>query len=463
MHIAIYSSFTEIHYEMFGYLIDYFISSKINFNIYAPVNKIGLEWKLFYENLLNNKLNWYSPLEFNPEKYDLIILLTDDDYGFKEEWIQQYGTSKIICIDHWAKIRRKPNNGDFLARIGTRFFNERPTCEWALPCYQIINKIQKLDCLKTTNKINIMCIGIQNRPPSGEFLMELFENFNDLEFNVITRKLHSNYENFPNIKTFENCSTDKMMDMLKSTHYVLCFDNPDNPEPINNSISAAIPMSFNFGCKLIIPKIWQKYYCFKNIITYEDTLLQKNDKTTSLKLNTNIILDDIYDELNQFVSHRNRVLDKILKLKFSKLDINKPTISMYSQICKYLFNERPNIVVDYSNNNLNILIDEFREIHKFTNQKINIALRNVILYADNIDKFNNLLYNINDTAVFILDYLDQTMFNKLSLLNKRGYIDAIFIHNIDKNIETLIKQYYSRQYITYILDKINVMVIFSQR
>lgn len=459
MNISIFSSFTEIHFEMLGYLIDYFTSSKINFNIYAPISETGLQWKLFYESLFNISINWFSPLTFNPLNYDLIFLLTDDDYGFSEEYINNYA-SKIVCIDHWGNIRRKPNNCDFFARIGTRFFNNRPQCDWALPCYQIINKLDKSNCLNNTNKINVMCVGIQNRPPSGEFLRELFENFNEIEFNVITRTLHNKYESFNNIKTFENCPTNQMMEMFKNAHYVLCFDNPANPQPINNSISAAIPMSFNFGCKLILPKIWQKYYNFKNVLVYEDTLLQKNNKTTLLQLDKVINLDNIYEELNQLVRHRNQVLDNILKLKFSKLDINRPSVSIYSQMCNFLLKYRPNILVECNVNSHASIINEFREIHRInTNIKLSDE-KNIFYYSD--DKFKNIICDINENCIFSLNNLDITISDKLSLLSNRVFMDIIFIHNIEHN-EDKLKKMYSRQHITYILEKINILVIFPQK
>lgn len=438
MNIAIYQGFTEIHFEMLGYLIDYFIKSKIPVSIIAHMSQTGLEWKNIYEKIFNINMVWLSPTEFNPDDYELIILLTDDDMSFNEDWINKYGSTKIICIDHWGYVRRKPKDNDFLERIGTRFFNIRPQCKWALPCYQVIDKNDKINNLLEENKINITCIGIQNRPPSGECLMQLFKNFNDLEFSVITRQLNNNYEGFNNIKTFEKCPTDKMMEILRKTHYVLCFDNPHNPQPINNSISAAIPLAFNFGCKLIIPKIWQKYYNFKNIIIYDE-----NNMNAQLELNKNMNLDSIYNELYSLISHRNRVFDNAIKLRYSKLDIYRPNNSIYSQICKFLFYDKPNIFINFENN-IHLENGEFREIYQ------------------NI-KYDQFILEINESIIFNINYLNNDLFNILKLLSNRSNIDIIVINNIESNFETNIKNNYTRQYIIYNINELNIIILFTQR
>ena len=150
MRIAIYHGFTIIHYEMLGYLIEYFLKSKIEINIYADLSLINdLEWYEYYNKLFNIEMKWYKCNTFNPNNYDYIILLTDDDYSFKEEWINK---EKLIIIDHSAYIRRANDNA--LARIGTRFFSNRPLCQWALPCYNGISKINKIKYLEKEDKIN---------------------------------------------------------------------------------------------------------------------------------------------------------------------------------------------------------------------------------------------------------------------------------------------------------------------
>ena len=87
MKIAIYHGFKIIHFEMLGYLIEYFLKSKINIDIYADnININDLEWNEYYDKAFNINMNWIDCKIFNHEQYNYIILLTDDDFSFKEEW-----------------------------------------------------------------------------------------------------------------------------------------------------------------------------------------------------------------------------------------------------------------------------------------------------------------------------------------------------------------------------------------
>ena len=301
MKIAIYHGLKMIHNEMLGYLIEYFIYSNKDIDIYADsVYILNLEWNEYYNKLFNINKQWLACNTFNPHNYDYIILVTDDDYSFLDEWFIK---DKVIIIDHSAHIRRFSNN--ILNRIGTRYFNMRPTCLWALPCYNGISKSNKIEYLKKTDNINVMCIGIQNRPPSILFLKKLFLNFDNINFHIISRNINELlYKDFTNIKTYLFCPTKIMFELVKKAHYILCIDNPYNSEPIENSMSGAIPISFSYGCNLIIPKTWQTNYKFKSIIEYNEY--------TRLTLQQNIPLNLIYDELNNLICHKNKVFDNIL-------------------------------------------------------------------------------------------------------------------------------------------------------
>jgi hypothetical protein len=267
MKIAIYQGFL-FHYEMLGYILEYFLNSKIvpfdqidiycwdDISIYGinDNSSNGKEWKELYETIFNIKLNFIEPIKINPDNYDVIILVTDDDNTFKQEWLDKIGETKIICIDHNAERITPPEN---MTRLGVRFFYHRPKCLWAIPVYQYINKLDKIKYLAQTDKINVVCIGKQGVPNSGEFLKELFYNFDSLEFHIVSRKIEPKFDNYSNIKTYENCSTKNMMEIIKKAHYMLCFEDPNELKYAFNGISASIPLAFNSGCQLIIPKSWQ--------------------------------------------------------------------------------------------------------------------------------------------------------------------------------------------------------------
>jgi hypothetical protein len=317
----------------------------------------------------------------------------------------------------------------------------------------------KIKELNNTNKINIMCLGIQNRPPSLDFLKDLFVNFDDLNINIIARNLDKYEYKCPNVYKFELCSTFLMFELIKKSHYVLCLDNPLNPEPIMNSISAAIPKALSYGCRLIIPEIWQSYYNFKSIITYKDNYLQKNGNT-KLILDKYTNIEVIYNELYNYVSHKNRIFDEIINLKIlldTNLKLNKSLNTIYSNIINNIYLEKPNILVDKTTNlNLNdisILSLDFREIHCNLNIKLN-----------NCNIYNNINYNyILEPILFILDINNSDIINDLKLLSNRNFNDILIFNNIknDNNIREIITKYYNKYFFYYIYE--NILILISQK
>ena len=203
MRIAVYHGLDYIHYEMLGYILEYikYINTNykiknLKFNIYAKLINSGLDWLIYYNNNLNINISWIDPNLFNPNNYEYIILLTDDDMTFNNEWLIKYN-DKIITINHFHKNRRILTKYN----IGTRFFITNPNQEYILPSYMGISYNNKKKIL-LQNKINVSCIGIQNRPPSTLFLKDLFTNFDEINFHIIARHISYNY-NSNNIYTYK--------------------------------------------------------------------------------------------------------------------------------------------------------------------------------------------------------------------------------------------------------------------
>jgi hypothetical protein len=446
MKIAIYHGFTEIHFEMLGYFIEYIKYSNININIYALCNDIGLSWKEHYNNIFKINLNWINPYYFNPHIYDLIILLADDDLSFKEEWLLEFGNRKVICIDHCGLLRR--NN--VMERIGTRFFARRPNTHWALPCYYGISKYEKSNLLEKNSSINICCIGIQNRPPDIDFLKILFKDFEKIQFHLIARFFTNKFDEYNNIHIYENCPTSVMFNLIKQSHYILCINNNDNSFPIADSISGAVPLAFSYGCKLILPYIWNQYYNFKSCITYYDPTIQKNGTTELDLLNDKNLnnLDNIYDELYKLILHRNKLFDTLIKNKIDKpLLYNKEYL--YIKILLILNYPLPNIIININNNmeyqNLLDLKSYFREIHNFNNNNDNNENDNHYIFYYN--DYNNIT-NLSDSALIDINNNDTNIDKDiLILLSYRNYKDVIIFNNTN-NINNLLK-YYNRYYILY--------------
>jgi hypothetical protein len=442
MKIAIYQGFL-FHYEMLGYILEYVIQSKLSFDLYCPEDCYGNEWKEFYQTIFKIKINFINPSKINPYNYDLIFLITDDDKSFKQEWLDDIGESKVVCIDHTSQIRRNPYN---MLRLSTRFYYYRPKCLWALPVYNYINKLDKYKYLNQTNRINVACIGLQNIVYSGEFLKQLFYNFDSIDFHVMNRKLDKTYENFSNIKTYENVSTHNLMELLKKTHYILCFENPDYLKPITCSISASVPLAFTSGCQLIIPKSWQHYYNFNSAISYEDTLLQKNKTTTKMFLNGQIDLNKIYSESYELINHKNKTFTDIIE---TKLDKNKlvytQTNSIFDKINKNITKKIPNVAIDLTNDIdiIKELTENFREVNCFINENLNL---NKIFYHFDKEYFlNNTIFKIYEPCFFVIKS-NSNYTHYLSELSKRCYGDIILITEINSEFIEDIKNNIIKNY-----------------
>lgn len=450
MEISIYHGFKDIHFEMLGYFLEYIKYSNIKIDIYALDKFVGLEWKTYYEKTFDMKIDFHNPLEFDPEKYKLIFLLTDDDKSFHNSWLEKFGETKVVSIDHCGFIRR--NN--MMLRIGTRFFYRRPSCLWALPSYTAITKLDKKRYLQNQPKIKVMCIGIQNRPPTIIFLKNLFENFNEIEFHIIARFLIVNYEGYDNIFSYQICPTEKMCELIKDSRYVLCIHNPKNNFSYSDSISGAIPMAYNNGCQVIIPNDWQQFYNYKSVITYKDNEVQNNGETR-LKLTNEIPLDDIYDELYTFTSNRNRVFNTAIKKIYPKLDYDRPCDNWFSNIIKVLKLHVPYIFVEtgtFKGETINNIKKDFLEVHSI---EINDNLynynveqfkndNNIYLYkGDSTEVLEDVCYKIKEPSIFFLDayyfndplsygkpeYNGNSVLREVEIIGRRPYNDIIVISN----------------------------------
>ena len=188
-----------------------------------------------------------------------------------------------------------------MTHIGTRFFIKRPELEWILPSYNIVKLEDKKKILLLQSKINIAIIGDRGIPPNEEILIELFDNFDDIVFHIINRRILHKY-NKSNIHTYKNINTNNMMEICIKCNYILCLNLPSNKNQICDNMSGSIPLSFGTGCQLIIPSIWNEYYKFNSVVSYTDKIIVKKETP----------LDSVYNELDQIISKRDYVFNKIL-------------------------------------------------------------------------------------------------------------------------------------------------------
>ena len=300
--IAIFQGYPRIHFEMLGYAIEYCITLGFNYNIYA--NKF-MDWKEFYEKNFNINKEWKRPDDFNPDNYDYIFLITDDDPFFSDLWIRRCGIQKVICIDHMVATTRRE---DVIKHISTRFSKMYPMEICALPTYTIINTpIEKNNIILKTDKINVVCIGYNSMPHSSEQLRKIFSNFDDIIFHVIYHRILYIYDDCKNILTYQDCPVNKMFDILSNSDYVLALENNHEKDFINVVMSAMVPKSFNVLCPLIIPNSWKDAYDFKSSIAYDikdysHIYLQKPSLET---------INQVFNERTKLIEHRNTVFSEI--------------------------------------------------------------------------------------------------------------------------------------------------------
>lgn len=481
MKIAVYHGFEKIHHEMLGYLIDYFLYSPITVDWYAHESKSSVEWFAIYKDIFKKDIKWLSPFTFDEKKYDLIILLTDDDTLFDTIHPNGYDKSKIISINH-SNINKRNEVFDC---IQTRFTTKFPNRKWALPCYRAINLQTKKELLDKNQRLSVVCIGLNNVPASPIILKNLFINFDDIDFHVVSRiikgsyicngirddgsygmvglKLFDNLDGHSNIMTYEMCSTDKIIELLKSANYVLCLYNPFNTGYINSSITASIPLAFNYLCKLLIPSVWQEHYNFKSCISYTDT-----DKI--LLGNTINDLHSIEKEQVDLVSHRNTTLDNAIRQKIptlhnSLLETNKDE-SWFIKLNIVLQFDKINTFINIGlPNDNNQVIKYFRDIRNFLdigNETYSIPKdRHITNY--NISELKNTIFKVNEPVIFNINVNHETLLNVIPLLGNRSHKDVILINNIQTIQDlNLIRHLYDRYSARFSCEDPNILVMISQ-
>jgi hypothetical protein len=244
MRVAIVQGF-EFHYEMILYAIEFCATNNIEFDLY--VNKTD-EHKWLATDFFKI-INIFKKISFSHEEYDRVLLLTDDDWTIPDvdcEWAR----TKLVCIDHFFKVRRH-----FVrARICTRPFNlERPQAEWALPVFNGISTQDKLTLLSKQNQVRVACVGNTCMPPPS-VMKKYFPDFLNTEFNMIARCILQQhlYKEYSNIKIHVNASADLLIRILKESDYVMFF--PLRDVYLNQMMSGAFPLAISYLCRLIVPR-----------------------------------------------------------------------------------------------------------------------------------------------------------------------------------------------------------------
>ena len=275
---------------MIGYLIEYCVIKNIFLDVYTETVD-NMDWLKFYlltfpkKSFKLKKICDYTPTN----DYTKVILLTHDDFHFKNEWINE----KVICIDHNECNRREKIN----IHIGVRFFSIRPTLDWALQVYKIIDIKEKI---RISNN-NIVVIGNNVRYFKPEYITKI-KNFEKYNFIFIDRYIDTYLDvkirELKNITIHNKLSTVDMVKILKENSYVFLSDIEDKK---SEKISASIPLALNCLCTMIMPKGMNDYYKFKSAIEYED-MIEIIEPTH----------EKVLEDLDYHINHKYEVFDKYI-------------------------------------------------------------------------------------------------------------------------------------------------------
>lgn len=239
MKYAIFNGLPQ-HHEMFSYVLDYF--KKIGENIDVYTNKTNhYGWLDFYI-LKYGSRNWYPISFFNPDAYNYVFLLTDDDTHYAALWNKK---TKVIVVEHDGKRMLKL---PAYKTLQTRKFNLRsPPSDpetWVLPIWN--------NTLYTKyDKLTVMSIGCAARFLN---LNSLFSNYNDIQFILVDRYMNLGSTDTNTIK-YRELDAPTMIEYASKSHYILFWPTTGySTNHMHHSMSGSFPLAYSVGTPLLMPE-----------------------------------------------------------------------------------------------------------------------------------------------------------------------------------------------------------------
>lgn len=462
MKIAIFHN-EDIHYEMLGYLIDYFQTYNITVHFYSFFNNfpIGKTYSNWYNSFFNQyKINWKTTSSLDENiNYDVVILVTDDNPSYSK--IKDKYKDKTISIEHWCYDR----NNQARIKIGTRLYQNRPELPFALPCYNIISEQDKFELIQRQDKIKVVFVGRFNFPAS--FTFSFFNNIDDIEFHLIMWDIKNclDYLKPPsNFFVHNQIETEEMMDIMKSAHYA--FFNPTYMHGYSsNKLSATFHLAISTLVKPIIPEYWNNIYKLDSnlVVQYDDYHYLQPDKQLNLTKEEYIrSLPFLSQYRKTNIAHRNMVFDQAIK----SITGTTPPPSNSTWISN-LFNR---LVLNYPKTIIGVesyfdteIVNDFSCIHNI-NTTSTETIDNYKVYnynGDTVQILQNVLDSLEDPVVIVIDEniggqsFYSSVFQVLSSHKKQDIILLNFAtENIDISIDKNLYVYrFSNQPITLLIPK----------
>ena len=257
MKCCIFNSLPQ-HHEMFAYVLDYFVKRKMPIDTYTnTTNNYG--WLQFYERAFS-VITWFPISFFNPNAYDYVFVLTDDDNGYTPFW---NSTARVIVVEHNGKRQLKLNS---YYTLQTREFKLRSPpsdpATWVLPVwnnpfYKKFDELTVLSIGNASNRINL---------PS------LFKNFNDIQFILIDRHMNVHSDK-PNITRYNSLDASKLVEFAGRAHYIVFWPTTSfSQDHKDTSMSGSFPLAYSVGTPLIMPESFIHPLGLDGIVGIEDSI-----------------------------------------------------------------------------------------------------------------------------------------------------------------------------------------------
>jgi len=298
MKVCIFNSF-PFHYEMFAYILDYFKERGLTIDVYTnTVNHHG--WLDFYEKHYGVFV-WFPISFFNPEAYDYVFILTDDDKAYKSEWNNK---TKVIIIEHDGKR----NNVGAYFTIQNRQFKLRNPPSDPNTC---IMPVWNNSFYDKYNKLTVVSIGSSSDTLN---LPALFSNFEEINFLLIDRRINSSVSK--NITKYNKLDTSKLIEYSARAHYILFWpSSPEQLEHEHHSISGSFPLAFSVGTPLLLPERFIRSLGFNGIVGIPDSPIHLEKPSEEL-------YNKVKVQRNAYLEKRNSLFNMILfgdTINFSRL------------------------------------------------------------------------------------------------------------------------------------------------
>ena len=415
------------HYEMFGYIIYYCSLHNHELSIYTEkINDFG--WFSFYKSNMSNysfELNHFLDFEEKRDSFDIIFLTTDDDYYFKNEWMNH----KIICIDHASEIRKVDAFHRIMVRPIINDFRK-----WSLPCYPIMgNEIKKQYLINNNvDVINISIVGGGHCLINNKYDIDLINRLvcnKKIVLHIIGSHIYESMfvgiKNDIEVKIYNNMDTLEMMNILLRCRYMLVdLKNLFNHHLNGKSMSGSIPLSFSNLIPLIMSKINNKSYNFKSAIEF--------DSDTNEPI---VLPDTIDDSVFELVEKERNYLIGMFHYHINEIiNINENKKQIFD-----LVEKEKNELFDFINNEMNKYIknehvsENIKKI--FTKSKNDIFeyfnLNNYI-FIKNENQENQQEYDIEKLKSFIENNKSNTLKKFYERINNNLSLDVIQVKKENK-------------------------------